>query len=84
MGTTMVHVRIKEDVKEKAELALDAMGLSVSDAVRILLVRVAAEQAFPFSLEVPNAKSRKAMRELDAGKGKRYANVRAMFADLRK
>jgi DNA-damage-inducible protein J len=43
MATTMVHVRVKEDVKQKAERALRAMGMSVSDAVRTLLVRVAAK-----------------------------------------
>jgi DNA-damage-inducible protein J len=82
MATTMVHVRVKEDVKRKAERALRAMGMSVSDAVRILLVRVAAEKAFPFSLEVPNSVTRKAMRELDRGKGKRYNNTKEQFSDL--
>jgi DNA-damage-inducible protein J len=82
MPTTMVHVRIKQDVKRKAERALEAMGMSVSDAVRILLVRVAADKAFPFSLKVPNAVTRKAIRELDLGKGKRYKNAKEMFADL--
>jgi DNA-damage-inducible protein J len=71
MATTMVHVRVKEDVKQKAERALREMGMSLSDAVRILLVRVAAEKAFPFSLEVPNSVTRKAMRQLDRVKGQR-------------
>jgi DNA-damage-inducible protein J len=82
MSTTMVHVRVKEDVKAKAERALEAMGMSISDAVRILLVRVAADKAFPFSLEVPNAVTRKAMRQLDQGKGKRYKNAKGLLADL--
>lgn len=62
-------------MKQKAERALRAMGMSVSDAVRILLVRVAAEKAFPFSLGVPNSVPRKAMRQLDRGTGKRYKNT---------
>lgn len=82
MATTMVHVRVNEHVKTKAERALQAMGLSVSDAVRILLVRVAADQAFPFSLEVPNSVTRKAMRQLDRGSGKRYKTSKRLFADL--
>lgn len=53
--TTMVHVRIDEQVKEKATQALAAMGLSISDAVRVLLTRVAAEEALPFEVRVPNA-----------------------------
>jgi DNA-damage-inducible protein J len=44
----------------------DAMGLSVSDAVRALLVRVAAEKALPFALRVPRATTRTAMAEADA------------------
>ncbi len=44
MGTTtMIHIRLDEQVKQEASAALEAMGLSVSDAVRALLVRVAAE-----------------------------------------
>lgn len=84
MAASMVHVRVHEKVKKSAEEALEAMGLSVSDAVRILLVRIAAEQAFPFPLEVPNAKSRTAMKELDRGKGKRHRSVREMLAHLNK
>jgi DNA-damage-inducible protein J len=82
MPTTMVHVRIKEDVKLKAERALEAMGMSISDAVRILLVRVAADKAFPFSLEVPDSVARRAMRDLDQGKGKRHKNAKELLADL--
>jgi DNA-damage-inducible protein J len=48
MSTTMVHVRMDRRVKGKATKALAKMGLSVSDAVRMMLVRVAAEHALPF------------------------------------
>ncbi len=63
--TTMIHVRLDEQVKQEASAALEAMGLSVSDAVRALLVRVAAEKALPFALRVPNATTRAAMAEAD-------------------
>jgi DNA-damage-inducible protein J len=62
---TMIHVRLDERVKEEALAALEAMGLSVSDAVRALLVRGAAEKALPFALRVPNATTRAAMAEAD-------------------
>lgn len=65
-ATTMIHVRLDQQVKEDASAALEAMGLSVSDAVRALLVRVAAEKALPFALRVPNATTRAAMAEADA------------------
>lgn len=53
--TAMVHVRIDEKTKEKAAQTLATMGLSVSDAVRVLLTRIAAENALPFEVRVPNA-----------------------------
>ena len=52
MATAMVHVRVDERVKERAAKTLAAMGMSVSDAVRILLLRVAAEKALPFEVRV--------------------------------
>jgi DNA-damage-inducible protein J len=54
----MVHVRVDEQIKEQATEALAAMGLSVSDAVRVFLMRVEAEQQMPFALKVPNAETR--------------------------
>ena len=45
MATTMVHVRVDEKIRLRATKALAGMGISVSDAVRMLLVRVAAEKA---------------------------------------
>lgn len=64
-ATTMVHVRVDEETKAKATEALAAMGLSVSDAVRVFLLRVIAEQQMPFTLRVPNAMTRAAMHEAD-------------------
>ena len=58
------------------------MGLSVSDAVRILLVRVAAEKALPFDLRVPNTTTRRAMEAADRGKVKRFKSADAQFKDL--
>ena len=65
MRSSMLHVRIDDDTKEQATSALKAMGLSVSDAVRIFLRRVVADQAFPLELKVPNAETRLAMAEAD-------------------
>jgi DNA-damage-inducible protein J len=82
MSTTMVHVRVDEKTKQKAAKALAGMGISVSDAVRMLLVRVAAEKALPFDVKVPNATTVKAMRAADKGKGKRLTSAGALFNDL--
>ncbi len=61
--------------KDKAADALAAMGLSISDAIRLLLIRIAADKAFPFPVMVPNATTRKAMLELEQGKGERFASA---------
>jgi DNA-damage-inducible protein J len=82
-ATATVHVRVNPRVKAKAEKALAAMGLSVSDAVRVLLHRVAEDKAFPFALEVPNAETRAAMAELERGGGKSFETLDDLFADLR-
>jgi DNA-damage-inducible protein J len=85
--TSMLHVRVDDETKEQAAAALDAMGLSVSDAVRIFLKRVVADQAFPLELKVPNAATRAAMAEADQmiAEGKaRFENVAQLTADLEK
>ena len=82
MATTMVHVRVDRKTKQRAAKTLALMGISVSDAVRMLLVRVAAEEALPFEVKVPNATTVKAMRAADRGKGKRLNSADALFKDL--
>ncbi|MCJ2060653.1 type II toxin-antitoxin system RelB/DinJ family antitoxin [Methylobacterium sp. J-048] len=79
---TVVRARIDLATKERATKALDAMGLSVSDAIRLLMVRIADEQCLPFAVKVPNAATQTAIAELEAGKGKRFADVDALMADL--
>ncbi|HXB67795.1 MAG TPA: type II toxin-antitoxin system RelB/DinJ family antitoxin [Candidatus Acidoferrales bacterium] len=82
MVTTMVHVRVDEKTKRRAAKTLAGMGISVSDTVRMLLVRVVAEKAMPFDVKVPNATTVKAMRAADKGKGKRLKSADALFKDL--
>jgi DNA-damage-inducible protein J len=53
MTSTMIHIRIDKELKEDATKALAAMGLTLSDAVRVLLTKVALEQRLPFELKVP-------------------------------
>jgi DNA-damage-inducible protein J len=79
---TVVRARIDAAIKDQATEALAAMGLSVSDAIRLLLVRVAADKELPFPVKVPNATTRKAMAELERGKGKRFASADELFKDL--
>lgn len=64
-ATTMVHVRVDKEIKAQAKEALAAMGLSMSDAVRVFLTRVVAEQQLPFTLQVPNKATLQAMTEAE-------------------
>ena len=79
---TYVRARIDTNTKERAADALGSMGLSISDAIRLLMLRIADERRLPFEVKVPNATTRKAIAELEAGKGKHFASVEALMADL--
>jgi len=79
---TYVRARIDTATKERATEALAAMGLSVSDAIRLLMLRIADERRLPFDVRVPNTTTREAIAELEAGKGKRFASVDELMADL--
>ena len=81
-ATEMVHVRIDKRVKAKAAKTLSAMGLSVSDAVRVLLTRVATEKALPFEVKVPNAATAAAMREARKGGLRSFDSVSDLMNDL--
>lgn len=80
--TTMVHIRMDEQIKAQATETLAAMGLTVSDAVRVFLTRVVADQQLPFALQVPNAKTRAAMREARSIGKARFKNAKALISDL--
>lgn len=80
---TVVRARIDSDTKARATEALNAMGLTVSDAIRLLLLRVADEKRLPFAVRVPNPSTLEAMKELDEGKGQRFGSVEELFRDLK-
>ena len=85
--TTMVHVRVDEEIKMQATETLAAMGLSVSDAVRVFLMRVVAEQQMPFALKAPNAETRAAMaeaNEIARTRRARFGTATELFDDLEK
>ena len=79
---TVVRARIDSDTKARATEALKAMGLSVSDVIRLVLLRVAEEKRLPFTVQVPNPTTLRAMRELDDGKGQRFDSAEELFRDL--
>ena len=80
---TVVRARIDEHIKEEASVVLATMGLTVSDAFRIMLTRVAHEKALPFEPLVPNAVTIQAMKETRRRvKTKSFNSVYALMADL--
>jgi DNA-damage-inducible protein J len=79
---TYVRARIDSDTKERATDALEAMGLSISDAIRLLMLRIADERRLPFEIKVPNSRTKQAIAELEAGKGKRFKNINSLMEDL--
>lgn len=83
--SSMIHVRMDNDLKERATEALAAMGLSTADAVRLLFHRIVTDQAFPLELKVPNAETRAAMEEVEQLKANgqaRFDSAEDMFASL--
>jgi len=74
-NTSMLHVRVDAELKAQASEILASMGLTMSDAVSMLLRRVVAEQAFPLDLKVPNAATRAAMIEARALMAERCARL---------
>ena len=64
---TVVRARIDGHIKEEAAIVLATMGLTASDAFRMLLTRVATEKALPFEPLIPNSKTINAMKEVRGG-----------------
>jgi DNA-damage-inducible protein J len=81
-ANAVVRARIDEHIKEEATAVLAAMGLTVSDAFRIMLTRVAREKALPFEPLVPNKETIEAMKEARRGKLPAFVTVDDLMTDL--
>ena len=82
MANQLVQARVDKEIKDEAAVVLAAMGLTVSDAVRLLLTRVAREKELPFAPLVPNTETIAAMREARGGKLPRFDDVESLLDDL--
>jgi DNA-damage-inducible protein J len=81
----MIHVRVDDNIREEASSVLESFGLTISDAVRIFLHRVAVSQSFPLELKVPNETTRAALaeaREIRKARKARFATPDELFNDL--
>ncbi len=81
-ANAVVRARIDEDIKNEATLVLEAMGLTVSDALRMMMVRIAKEKSLPFEPLVPNAKTISAMHEARDRQLKSFGSTKALMKDL--
>lgn len=81
-ANAVVRARINERVKEEAAAILGAAGLTVSDAVRMMLVRTVAERALPFDPLVPNADTVEAMKAARKGDLVTVGTADDLLADL--
>lgn len=79
----VVRARIDGRIKDEAADVLASMGLTVSDAFRMMMVRIATEKALPFEPLRPNAETIAAMREARTGHLPRFDSVDALMEDLR-
>ncbi len=81
-ANAVVRARIDGHIKEEAATVLESMGMTVSDAFRLLLTRIAREKALPFELLVPNNETIEAMKEARHGKLKPFDSIDALMKDL--
>jgi len=84
MSNTATYVRARIDwaTKQRTIEALDAMGLSVSDAIRLLMLRIADERRLPFEAKVPSKETEASIAELKSGNGESFDSIEALMADL--
>lgn len=84
-SSSMLHVRLDDDLKAQGNAVLEAIGLSASEAVRLFYKRVVAEQGLPLELKVPNAETRAAMEEAKAmlkARTLRFSSAEELFRSL--
>ena len=79
---TVVRARIDERTKSEASAVLASIGLTASDAFRMMMTRIAREKALPFEPLVPNEETIAAMREARRGKLPRFKTVEDLMKDL--
>ena len=81
-ANSVIRARIDEKTKREASAVLETIGLTVSDAVRLMLKRVAAEKALPFDPLIPNAETIEAMEAARRGETVKSTDIDALVVDL--
>jgi DNA-damage-inducible protein J len=78
----VVRAQIDGTIKDEAEAVLAALGLTVSDAFRLMMTRIAKEKALPFEPLTPNVETISAMKEARKGSLQSFKSAAALMADL--
>ncbi len=81
-NNAIVRARIDGRIKEEAAAVLGSMGLTVSDAFRLMMTRIAAEKALPFEPLVPNAETIEAMKAARRGELVSVGSLENLLASL--
>ena len=79
---TVVRARIDEKIKEEAAAVLDTIGLTVSDAFRLMMIRIAVDKRLPFDPLIPNEETIAAMEAAERGELVTVGDVDGLMADL--
>ena len=82
IAKSVVRARIDEKTKAEASAVLESIGLSLSDAIRLMLMRVVAEKALPFEPLIPNADTIEAIMEARRGELVKAGSIDDLFRDL--
>ncbi len=82
VADSVVRARVTSEVKTQASAILKGMGLTTSDAIRMMLVQVVAEKSLPFEIKYPNLETQEAIEAARAGDTTAFASVDEMFDDL--
>jgi DNA-damage-inducible protein J len=81
--TETIRARVDAQLKADAEAVLSELGLSSSDAIRLFYTQVILRQGLPFAVAVPNAETRRAIRDVERGRGlAKYQDTQEMFDKL--
>ena len=81
--TAPIRARVDAKLKAQAEGVLEKLGLNASDAIRLFYCQIAMQKGLPFDVKIPNAATRKAIRDARAGKDlNHYASPAEMYEKL--
>jgi DNA-damage-inducible protein J len=80
--TASVHARIRPKLKAEAEAVLGKLGISTSEAIAIFFSQITLQKGLPFEVRIPNKTTRKAMRELQTGRTRRFSTAAGLMDDL--